>query len=159
MRCRIVRELLSRHLDSPLAGGVAVRVGAHVARCRSCAVEAATLERAWLRLGALAAPRRAPDDFAAVLLAVRARGEGPRPWRLAALVGARARAVAAAAVAAGVLVGAGAGVTLGRAAFADGGPRATPEALALSDAFGLLPFGSPAARLAGALASGPGGHE
>jgi predicted anti-sigma-YlaC factor YlaD len=158
MRCRTARKLLSVRLDAPLAGDRAARLDDHLASCGSCALAAAQLERTWRRLGALPPARTAPDDFAAVLLAVESRRGGWPAW-LAALLPSP-RAIAAAAVAASVLLGLGTGVTLGRAAFDGARTRPSPdhtESL-VSDAFGLLPFGSPASGLARALA-GPGGLE
>jgi anti-sigma factor RsiW len=154
MRCRSAEKLLSRRLDGRLGDPEARRLDAHLAGCAACAQVAARLERAWTRLEALPAAR-APNDFAAVL------GSVASGWRPAGWLGwlmPSPRPVLAAAVAASILVGATVGVRLGRAAL--GSHRAaSPEAVALSDGFGLLPFGSPAAGLAGALAAGPEGLE
>lgn len=161
MRCRKARSLLSRRLDGR-RDETSTGLDLHLARCPACAGEAARLERAWNRLEALAAPPAAPDDFAAVLRQVEARRGAPRRW-LDALLPRMPRMplprLAAAAVAAAVLAGTTAGVGLGRAAFARPAPRASAETLALAEGFGLLPFGSPAAGLAGVLAGGTGGRE
>ena len=158
MRCRKARSLLSRRLDGR-CDETAPGLDLHLARCPACAGEAARLERAWNRLEALAAPPAAPDDFAAVLRQVEARRGAPRRWLDALLPPMPLRRLAAAAVAAAVLAGTTAGVGLGRAAFARPAPRASAETLALAEGFGLLPFGSPAAGLAGVLAGGTGGRE
>lgn len=150
MRCRSARKLLSRRLDARLAPGEARRLEDHLAGCAACAREGARLEHAWTRLEALAPAAPAPDDFAAVLASLERGRRGLAGW-LGWLVPVP-RAALAAAVAASVVLGATAGVGLGRAALArrDAAP---PEVLALSDGFGLLPFGSPAAGLARALAA------
>jgi predicted anti-sigma-YlaC factor YlaD len=159
MRCRAAQKLLSRRLDGRLAQPDATTLDEHLARCSTCALAAARLERAWVRLGALPPEARAPDDFAAVLRSIGARRHGwvgqlewllpPRP----------ARPTWAVAVAASILLGVTSGVTLGRAAFGTRGGSASPEAVALSEGFGVLPFESPAAGLAPALTGRAEGRE
>lgn len=158
MRCRIAQDLASRRLDGALPPRAATALAAHLAACPGCALAAARLERAWARLAALPPPSPAPDDFAAVLL----RSASRRGWRerLDVLLPPRPLRLAwAGALAAGVLVGVTAGVTLGRAVFRPTTAGAAPEAVALAEGFGLLPFGSPAAALDRALAGGTGGRE
>lgn len=153
MRCRAARKLLSRRLDGRLAPAGAAILREHLARCPACALASARLDRAWRRLGALAAAAGAPDDFAGVLerAAAAARPGRRTAWR-EWLAGLRPRQAWALAVAASLVAGVTTGTTLGRAAFGARRASAAPEALALSDGFGLLPFASPAAGLAGALA-------
>ncbi len=156
MRCRTARKLLSRRLDDRLGEAESKAVGEHLSGCPSCALEAARLDRAWARLGALPPAARAPDDFAAVMEAVESRRRG---WLASLLPPLPRRPAWAMALAASVIVGSTAGATLGKAAFGARGNGASPEALALSEGFGLLPFDSPAAGLARALTAGTEGHE
>jgi predicted anti-sigma-YlaC factor YlaD len=158
MRCRTARKLLSRRLDGRLAKD-ATRLDEHLGRCPECALAAARLERAWARLEALAPAPGAPDDFAVVLRGVEAPRRGVLRWLELLLPPAPARRVAALAVGASILLGTTAGVTLGRAAFGARLPRVSPEALALAEGFGLLPFESPAAGLTRALAGATEGRE
>lgn len=159
MRCRAAQKLLSRRLDGRLAHPDATSLDEHLAGCPTCALAAARLERAWVRLEALPPVARAPDDFAAVLGSTRARRRGWVGQLESLLSPLPARPAWALAVAASILVGVTTGVTLGRAAFGARGASASPEAVALSEGFGVLPFDSPAAGLANALAGRMEGRE
>jgi predicted anti-sigma-YlaC factor YlaD len=159
MRCHAAQKLLSRRLDGRLARRDATGLDEHLAGCPGCALAAARLERAWARLEALPPVAPAPDDFAAVLGSAEARRDG---WlgRLESLLPpVPARPAWALAVAASILVGVTTGVTLGRAAFGAQRASASPEVVALSEGFGVLPFESPAAGLARALAGKTEGLE
>ncbi len=161
MHCRTARKLLSSRLDGRLAPPAGAALGAHLARCPDCALASEALERAWKSLGAIGAVANAPDDFAAVLRAaeiVRAGWRGRIAEHLARAPG-LLRPAAALAVAASLVVGATGGARLGRAAFAKRGRDAPAEAVALSEGFGVLPFGSPAAGLAHALGGGTEGRK
>ena len=152
MRCRAAQKLLSRRLDGRLAYPDATTLDEHLAGCPTCALAASRLERAWVRLDALPRVARAPDDFAAVLGSIGARRRGWVAELELLLPRLPARPAWVLAVAASILVGVTTGVTLGRAAFGARGSSASPEAVALSEGFGVLPFDSPAAGLAHALA-------
>lgn len=162
MRCRTAHKLLSSRLDRRLSPTDERVLEVHLASCPACALAAGRLVRAWGRLEALRVAAEAPDDFGAVLGAVASRR--PRTLRWLGWVEAlvperRARPVWAAAVAASLLVGGVAGVRLGRAAFDGRSRSAPPEALALDDGFGVLPFGLPAAGLTRVLGSGAEARE
>lgn len=141
--------MLSLDLDGRLLPARAARLARHLEACEGCARAADAMAATWARLDALPVPTASPDDFTVIAARARADAGG---WR-DVLDGWSTWRLAAAAAIACVLLGSGAGLALGSAAFGRG--RALPlEAAALADGFGDLPFGSPAAGLARALASG-----
>lgn len=158
MRCRTARKLLSRRLDGPLDAREAAALDDHVAGCAPCALAATRFETAWLSLVAYLPTRHAPDDFAGVLERIDRR-QGWIASLLAAVSSLPARPAAALALAATVVLGAASGVALGRAAFGDRRTGSPPEAMVLAESFGVVPFGSPAAGIARALALGTEGIE
>jgi len=159
MRCRSAQKLLSRRVDGRVAHPDATSLDEHLAACPTCALAAARLERAWARLVALPPVASAPDDFAAVLGSAGTRRRGWLAQLESLLPPLPARAAWGLTVAASILVGVTTGVTLGRAAFGARGSSASPEAVALYEGFGVLPFESPAAGLAQALAGRTEGRE
>jgi anti-sigma factor RsiW len=151
MRCRAARKLVSRRLDGRLTLPGLMVLRQHLAGCPECAIEAARLERAWARLDALPPVRSAPAEFASILESVDSRRSRRPGWLDRLLPLEPLRAGWALAVAASVVAGATTGITLGRAAFGGQVASSAPDPLALSDGFGVLPFGSPAEGLVRAV--------
>ncbi len=150
MRCRRAQKLLSRRIDGAVSSVDAVALDSHLEGCAACRLAAARLEHAWHALGALEGVVTAPDDWARIETAAEARRWIPLwlRWQLAPL-----RPAAAGVLAAMVALGTTGGVLLSRAALAP--QRAgSIESRIFAETLGELPWGSPAAGLAGVLDSG-----
>ncbi len=149
MRCRRAHKLLSRRLDGAVSSVDAAALDSHLVGCAACRLAAVRLERAWHALGALEEGISAPDDWARIEVAAEARRWRGTPfwlgWRLAPV-----RAAAAGVLAAMIALGTTGGVLLSRAARAP--QRAgSIESRIFAETLGELPWGSPAAGLAGIL--------
>lgn len=151
MRCRRAEKLLSRRIDIALSSVDAAALESHLAACASCQRAAARLEQAWRALDALGGGATAPEDWSRIEAEAEARSGRWTPlWLRWQLVPAPA--------AAGVLVtmivlGATGGLLLSRAALGSRRPEPV-ESRIFAETMGDLPWGSPAAGLAGVLETG-----
>ena len=149
MRCRRAQKLLSRRVDGAVSSVDAAALDSHLVGCAACRLAAARLEQAWHALGALEEGISAPDDWARIEAAAEARRWRWTPfwlgWQLAPV-----KPAAAGVLAAMVALGTTGGVLLSRAALAP--QRAgSIESRIFAETLGELPWGSPAAGLAGVL--------
>ncbi len=150
MRCRRAQKLVSRRMDGALPSDDAAALDLHLVRCAACRFAAERLERAWRALAPAGQAVAAPDDWARIEAGVEGRSGKGMPLPLRWQIG-PAPAAAACALVVMAALGATGGVLLSRAAFA---PRRADsiEASVISETLGDLPWGSPAAGLAGFLA-------
>jgi hypothetical protein len=144
--------MISRRLDGALPPSSAARLEAHLVDCARCSRAADEIGRAWALVGEARLGPAAPDDFAAIerrAAATTLRGGG---WPLReSWAWVPSPRVYAGALAACMVVGTTGGVLLSRAALRGGDASLLIERSALSEGFDDLPFGSPAAGLAGGL--------
>lgn len=139
MRCGRSQRLLGLELDGRLEARDAERLAAHLAGCASCATARAAQARSWELLGALPAGRPASEDWPAISARIASRVER-RPWLRWPLP--VRRLVGAGAIAGLAAVGLLAGDAAAHAALQP--VRApSPEAVAIAEGFGDLPFGAP----------------
>ena len=147
MRCRGAQKLLSRRVDGAVSSVDAAALDSHLVGCAACRLAAVRLEQAWHALGALQEGISAPDDWARIEAAAEARRWRWTPswlgWPLAPL-----RPAAAGVLAAMVALGTTGGVLLSRAALAPQRAGSIESSL-FAETLGELPWGSPAAGLAG----------
>lgn len=152
MRCERSQRLLGLELDGRLEGREAARLAAHLAGCASCAAERSSLARGWAKLGTLPSGPPASEDWPAISARVAQRVER-RPWLLWPL--AVQRVVGAGALAGLAVLGLLVGDAAAHAALRP--VRApSPEAVAIAEGFGDLPFGAPSP---GLLLAGNGGRR
>jgi anti-sigma factor RsiW len=151
MRCRNAQKLLSRRIDVALSRADAAALESHLAACPGCCTAAARLEQAWRALDALGGGATAPDDWARTEAVADARSQRWTPiglrWQRVPIPG------AASVLAAMILLGTTGGLLLSRAALASHRPEPI-ESRIFAETLGDLPWGSPAAGLAGALDTG-----
>jgi predicted anti-sigma-YlaC factor YlaD len=157
MRCRRAQKLLSRRVDGAASSVDAAALDSHLVGCVACRLAAARLEQAWQALGALEEGISAPDDWARIEAAAEARRWRWTPfwlgWQLAPV-----RPAAAGVLAAMVVLGTTGGVLLSRAALAP--QRAgSIESRIFAETLGELPWGSPAAGLAGVFGNSTAQEE
>ncbi len=139
MRCERSRRLLGLELDGRLEAPDAARLAAHLAACESCAAARISLAHAWERLGVLPAGPPPAEDWPTISTRIAQRAER-RPWLRWPL--AAQRAIRVAAVAGLAAVGLLLGDAAARAALQPV-RVASPEAVAIAEGFGDLPFGAP----------------
>ncbi len=86
MQCVDARAEMAAYLAEEIGPEVRVQLDAHLAGCASCRAELEAFRETWWALGALPAPRPAPDLEARVLARTTGEALPRRAWRLLQLL-------------------------------------------------------------------------
>jgi predicted anti-sigma-YlaC factor YlaD len=158
MRCAMAERFISRRVDGRLPAADLRSLDEHLAGCGACRRLAEQMAGAWDLLGAAPPPAPASPTWATVISRLDERGRW-RAWL--ETLGWRRPAFGLAAASMAVVVGLGIGGGLLLAGRLQSRPEpAQPfEVVAMAEAFGELPAGSPAESLLGTITGNHGGRQ